>query len=72
MYKFLHSLEDLNKMEYLPVKLRGKFVHDQELYMGPRSFIENGDGTTKSGLFSQSNKGIGYNVVTPFIIEGRE
>lgn len=58
-------------MEFLPVKLRGRFNHDQEMYLGPRSFIEKGDGTSNSGLFSQGNKGIGFNVVTPFTIEGR-
>lgn len=59
-------------MEYRPIKVRGKFLHDKEIVMGPRSYIENGDAASTSGLFSQNSKGIGYNIITPFKIEGRE
>lgn len=68
------DLEALNKMEYRNVTLRGQFVHDRELYVGPRGLLspksdqkEKGGG----GVFS-SQSTTGYQVITPFKIEGRE
>lgn len=66
------SLEDLNDMEYRQVKVRGQFLHDRELYMGPRSFIANNSNTSKGGVFSSQNPGSGFLVITPFKLEDRE
>ena len=70
-----HSLEDLRDMEYRKVILKGKFLHDKELYIGPRSLISDGSGASSdsgpkasgilsSGLMSSSQSG--YFVITPF------
>uniref|UniRef100_A0A1B0GN18 SURF1-like protein n=1 Tax=Phlebotomus papatasi TaxID=29031 RepID=A0A1B0GN18_PHLPP len=66
------NLEDLGKMEYRPVILRGHFLHDREIYMGPRSFIQHGDATSRSGVFSKQGNTTGYLVITPLKLEGRE
>lgn len=54
------------------MKVSGHFLHDKEVYMGPRSFIEKGDSVSKSSLMSEKNDNIGYLVVTPFKLQGRE
>lgn len=59
-------------MEYRQVKVRGHFLHDKELYMGPRSFISNNSNTSKGGVFSSQNPGSGFLVITPFKLEDRE
>lgn len=68
----IYRLAQLNDMEFRPVKVTGYFLNDRELYLGPRSFIAKGDSTSGSGLFSKDSKGIGYHVITPFQIDGRE
>lgn len=40
--------------------------------MGPRSLMDKGDSISKSSLFSEKSSGIGFLVVTPFKLEGRE
>lgn len=64
------SLTDLNSMEYNPVRVRGHFLHDQELLLGPRTLIETED-RRKGGVFTMAPKS-GYLVITPFQLEGRE
>lgn len=54
------------------MKVRGHFLHDKELYLGPRSFIDEKSGTAKGSVFSTQNAGSGYLVITPFKLEGRE
>ncbi|XP_058836936.1 SURF1-like protein [Topomyia yanbarensis] len=66
------NLSDLNSMEYQKVVVRGEFFHDQELHLGPRALIQGGDSNTAGGLFSQKEGSIGYWVITPFKLEGRE
>ncbi|XP_062550700.1 SURF1-like protein [Armigeres subalbatus] len=66
------DLSELDKMEYQNVIVRGEFLHDQEIHLGPRSFIQDGDTNTKGGLFSQKESSIGYLVITPFKLEGRD
>lgn len=58
-------------MEYRAVKLRGEFIHDKELYIGPRSFIEQNNDGKERPVFGSTPKS-GYLVVTPFKLEGRE
>lgn len=58
-------------MEYRVVRLRGEFDHDKELYIGPRSFIEQEQESKGRAVFGAAPKS-GYLVVTPFKLEGRE
>lgn len=58
-------------MEYKPVRVRGTFLHDKEIYMGPRTFLSSGDAATKSSLMTEKNTS-GYLVITPFKLENRE
>uniref|UniRef100_A0A1B0CJQ7 SURF1-like protein n=1 Tax=Lutzomyia longipalpis TaxID=7200 RepID=A0A1B0CJQ7_LUTLO len=66
------NLEDLEDLEYRPVIIRGHFLHDREIYMGPRSLIQHGDGTSRSGVFSKQGTTTGYLVVTPLKLDGRD
>ncbi|XP_058464680.1 SURF1-like protein [Malaya genurostris] len=66
------NLLELNNMEYQKVTVRGEFLHDQELHLGPRALIQDGDSKTTGGLFSQKEGSIGYWVITPFKLEGRD
>ncbi|XP_031621113.1 SURF1-like protein [Contarinia nasturtii] len=63
-------LPELNDMEYQAVRVRGHFLHDKELYLGPRSLIEEKTGK-KGGVLTMAPKS-GYLVITPFKLEGRE
>lgn len=66
-------MEDIKELEYRPVHVRGRFLHDKELYLGPRSLLTAGDASTESRLISgKTNKAQGYLVVTPFKLADRE
>lgn len=56
-------------MEYRSIRVRGRFLHDKELYLGPRQLANSGGGP---GLISGTHSKIGYHVVTPFQLEDRE
>lgn len=64
-------MTDLKNLEYQAVRVRGRFIHDKELYLGPRSLIEHEEGEKKKGVLSKAPKS-GYLVITPFQLEGRE
>ncbi|XP_055529775.1 SURF1-like protein [Wyeomyia smithii] len=66
------NLSELDEMEYQKVVVRGEFLHDQELHLGPRALIQGGDSKTAGGLFTQKEGSIGYWVITPFQLEGRD
>ncbi|XP_053687661.1 SURF1-like protein [Sabethes cyaneus] len=66
------TLSELDQMEYQKVIVRGKFLHEQELHLGPRALIQDGDSKTAGGLFTQKEGSIGYWVITPFQLEGRD
>ncbi|XP_017955064.1 SURF1-like protein [Drosophila navojoa] len=66
------DLSQLSQMEYRLVKLRGRFLHDKEMLMGPRSLIRPDGGETQGGLFSQRDSGNGYLVITPFQLADRD
>ncbi|XP_037934212.1 SURF1-like protein [Teleopsis dalmanni] len=66
------NLSDVSKMEYRLVKVRGKFLHEKELLMGPRSFIRPDGAETAGGLFSQRDSGNGYLIITPFKVSNRD
>jgi surfeit locus 1 family protein len=65
------NLDELDNMEYQTVKVRGRFIHDREIFLGPRSLITQEDEQKGGGVFSQASNS-GYYVVTPFKLEGRE
>lgn len=65
-------MSELNDLEYSPIHVRGRFLHDKELYMGPRSLLKDGDAASAGGLISKGqNANIGYLVVTPFELADR-
>lgn len=70
MYYF-SRLEEVKELEYKPVRVRGTFLHDKEMYMGPRTLLLGGDASTKSSLVTGKST-TGYLVVTPFKLENRE
>lgn len=59
-------------MEYQTVIAKGHFLHDRELIMGPRSLITDGNIEEGGGLITQQQESIGYHIITPFKLEGRE
>lgn len=67
------SLSELKELEYYTVYVKGHFIHDKELYMGPRSLLHHGDASSQGGLMSKNqSKNTGYLVVTPFKLADRE
>ena len=66
------DLDDLSSMEYQTVSVTGHFLHDKELYLGPRGLIKPDGGDTGGGLISQQNSSSGYQIITPFKLENRE
>ncbi|XP_067643774.1 SURF1-like protein [Eurosta solidaginis] len=66
------DLSEVSAMEYRLVSVRGKFLHDKELLMGPRSLIRPDGKETDGGVFSQRDVGSGYLVITPFKLADRE
>lgn len=65
------NLDDLEAMEYQTVSVTGHFLHDKEMYLGPRGLIKPDSADTGGGLMSQKNTS-GYLVITPLKLEGRE
>lgn len=67
------SADEIAKLEYFPVHVKGRFVHDKEIYIGPRSLLVEGDASTQSSLISKGqNTNQGYLVVTPFELSDRK
>lgn len=63
------DLHELEKMEYLPVKVKGRFLHDKEILIGPRALIEHDTNISRVGsLVSDPKKNQGWLVVTPFVL----
>ncbi|XP_069365140.1 protein phosphatase 1 regulatory subunit 12A-like isoform X3 [Maniola hyperantus] len=59
--------EKLESMEYRPVKVKGEFLHDKEILIGPRALIENDVVMPRTGsLISDPKKNQGWLVITPF------
>ncbi|XP_011568391.3 surfeit locus protein 1 [Plutella xylostella] len=61
-----HDLSDLDGMEYVPVKVRGVFLHDKEFTIGPRALIESEGPARPGSLMSDPKKNQGWLVITPF------
>ncbi|OWR40599.1 surfeit 1 isoform 1 [Danaus plexippus plexippus] len=61
------NFNDLQTMEFRPVRVQGEFLHDKEILIGPRALIENDVAMPRAGsLISDPKKNQGYLVVTPF------
>lgn len=70
---FCSSLNDVDNMEYKRIIVKGEFLHDRELLLGPRSMITDGGISEQGGgLITQKQETMGFHVVTPFKLEGRE
>uniref|UniRef100_A0A8D8RZY0 SURF1-like protein n=1 Tax=Cacopsylla melanoneura TaxID=428564 RepID=A0A8D8RZY0_9HEMI len=66
------DLSELNDLEYRRARVKGRFDHSREMYLGPRSFLKGGDSTSTGGLMSPGAGGkSGYYVITPFILSDR-
>ncbi|KAJ8969773.1 hypothetical protein NQ314_001610 [Rhamnusium bicolor] len=65
-------LEDIYELEYKPIHVKGYFLHDKELYMGPRSLLTKGDASTQSSLITGKTNTHGYLVITPFKLADRD
>lgn len=59
-------------MEYHTVSVNGYFLHDREMFMGPRSLITAGQLDQGGGLITQQQDTVGYHVITPFKLDNRE
>lgn len=67
--KMLSSFSELEKMEYMPVRVRGKFIHEKEFLIGPRALIEVDSPLPRTGsLVSDPKKNQGWLVITPFML----
>lgn len=65
------DLDHLQSMEYQTVSVTGHFIHDKEMYLGPRGLIKQDGEDVGGGLMSQKNSS-GYLIITPFKLEDRE
>lgn len=60
-------------MEYHTVTVKGHFLHEKEMLLGPRSLIVAGkDDQAGGGLITTQQDSIGFLVITPFKLDGRE
>ncbi|KAJ8670657.1 hypothetical protein QAD02_001916 [Eretmocerus hayati] len=68
------NLRDLVKMEYCPIKARGRFLYDEEFVMSPRSLIVDGKPASegKGNMITKPGQSRGCYVITPFKLEDRD
>nr|CAH7742104.1 unnamed protein product [Callosobruchus chinensis] len=67
------NLEEIQALDYKPVRVKGEFLHDKEVYLGPRSLLSDGDASTKSSLISsKTNTNQGFLVITPLKLKDRD
>lgn len=73
-HSIVFSLRELENMEYCPVKVRGQFLHDKELHLGPRSFIDKyaSEHSKKGGGIISNPNATGFLIITPFKLENRK
>lgn len=65
----VHSLEELDDMEYRKFELTGTFDHDKEIFIGPRSLL-GAEKKETGGLLSSGQTG--FLVITPFKLSNSE
>lgn len=64
----LLEVDDLSKMEFRKVKMRGRFDHSKELYIGPRQLL---NVNNEAGSLMSSQPKSGNLVITPFFVTDR-
>ncbi|KAK2584010.1 hypothetical protein KPH14_006467 [Odynerus spinipes] len=67
----VENIEQLDSMEYHMVKVRGKFLHEKEFFLGPRSLTSHGNYANSGSLFSRRMTS-GWHVITPFKVEDQD
>ncbi|KAF4517769.1 hypothetical protein B566_EDAN002974 [Ephemera danica] len=65
------DLQEINSLEYCPVRVRGEFDHSREILLGPRSLLLHGDAASQGGLISPGGGQSGALVITPFKLADR-
>jgi len=67
------DLNEIADLEYRPVRVKGAFLHANEIYVEPRHFIEKDKKENASGgsLISFQNNNVGALVITPFFLPDR-
>lgn len=67
------SLDRLPELEYYPIRVRGKFDHSREIFIEPRSrldnFVPENHGVARQAAGSPS---FGAHVITPFRVANRK
>ncbi|XP_076749801.1 surfeit locus protein 1 [Xylocopa sonorina] len=64
------SLENLETLEYYPIKLKGTFLYDKEFIVGHRSLLVDGAPVNRNSFMTTNERG--YHVVTPFKLADRD
>ncbi|XP_051906806.1 surfeit locus protein 1 isoform X2 [Hippocampus zosterae] len=57
---------ELTGLEYRRVRVRGRYEHDKELYVLPRSPVDPEKEARMAGRLTSSGESVGANVITPF------
>lgn len=66
-----YEIDDIEKLEFQKVRVRGRFDHKSEQYIGPRSVMHQGIESESNGLIGNPDV-VGWHVITPFHLEGGE
>ncbi|XP_043669106.1 surfeit locus protein 1 [Vespula pensylvanica] len=67
----VENVDRLDSLEYCTVKAKGKFLHEKEFLIGPRSVIYHNVAIDTGNLFARRNTN-GWNVITPFKVENQD
>lgn len=59
-------------MEYEIVNVKGRFLHDMEMLLGPRTLILPDQKDHGGGLLTTQQDSSGFLVITPFKLANRE
>ncbi|XP_053989093.1 surfeit locus protein 1 [Hylaeus volcanicus] len=66
------NLEELESMEYYPIKVKGEFIYEKEFVVGFRNLIVDGKTEGSGSLVGTKDGKKGYCVVTPFKLSDRD
>ncbi|CAL7949253.1 unnamed protein product [Xylocopa violacea] len=64
------NLENLETLEYYPIKVKGTFLYDKEFIVGHRSLLVNGVPAVTNTFMGTNPRG--YHVITPFKLADRD
>jgi len=60
---------EVANLEFRKVKVKGEFLHNEEIFLGPRSCLIDGDAPVQTSFMATSPNGTsGYHIVTPFVL----